>query len=125
MVGISPVFYRIFVTMALVDALVTSTYPVEKTTVFRYVPPVPDPQNYAAEGMRPLENRRIVFQCLEAFKSIVIVSLPHPCDSEGSHISSFNRTIESFCVVDVGFDTRVVSTSFLVKDFSNGAGAKT
>jgi len=76
MVGISPVFYRIIVTTALIDALVTSAYPMETTTVLRYVPPVPDPQNYAAEGMRPLENRQVVFQCLEAFKSIVIVSRP-------------------------------------------------
>lgn len=74
MVGICPVFYRIIVTTALLDALVTSTYPMETTTVLRYVPPVPDPQNYAADGMRPLENRRVVFQCLEAFKRIIVVS---------------------------------------------------
>ena len=76
MVGISPVFYRVIVTTALIDALVTSTYPVETTTVLRYVPPVPDPENYATEGMRPLENRRVVFQCLEALKEIIIVSCP-------------------------------------------------
>ena len=76
MVGISPVFYRIIVTTALIDALVTSAYPVETTTILRYVPPVPDPENYAAEGMRPLENRRVVFQCLAALKEIIIVSYP-------------------------------------------------
>lgn len=76
MVGISPVFYRIIVTTALIDALVTSAYPKETTTALRHVLPVPDPHNYATEGMRPLENRRVVFQCLEAFKNIVIVSRP-------------------------------------------------
>ena len=76
MVGISPVFYRIIVTMALIDALVTSAYPVETTTILRYVPPVLNPENYAAEGMRPLENRRVVFQWLAALKEIIIVSYP-------------------------------------------------
>lgn len=64
-------------------------------------------------------DRRIVFQCLEAFKNIIIVSRLHPRDSEESHVSSFSRIYESFYVVVVGSDTHVVSTSPLVKDITN------
>ena len=74
MVGTAPTFYRVTVTTALIDALATSTYPAESTVVLKYTPPVPDPVNYSIQGMRPLENRRIVFQCLEAFKAVITSS---------------------------------------------------
>jgi hypothetical protein len=72
MVGNAPVFYRTFVTTALTDGLYESTRPKKSTTVLRYNPPVPDFRRYISEGMRPLENRRVVFQCLEAFKAVIV-----------------------------------------------------
>ena len=66
MVGAAPVFYRIPVTQALADALVTASYP-EQTVVSKFVPPVPDPNRYADRGMRPLDNRRF-----EAFKAGIV-----------------------------------------------------
>ena len=69
-------FYRIHVTTALVDALAASTYPQEETMVLRFIPPVPNQELYSTEGMHPLANRRSVFQCLEAFKSVIVYLLP-------------------------------------------------
>ena len=81
MIGTAPIFYHITVTAALIDALVTSNYPVEPTIVLKCIPPVPNPAKYTIQGIRPLENRRVVFQCLEAFK-MAIVSHLHPHDSD-------------------------------------------
>ncbi|KDR73309.1 hypothetical protein GALMADRAFT_100965 [Galerina marginata CBS 339.88] len=71
MMGSAPIFYRIPVTVALLNALVTATYPAEETIVLKYYPPVPNPDTYARLGMRPLGNRRVVLQCLEAFKALL------------------------------------------------------
>jgi hypothetical protein len=71
----APIFYRINVTTALVDALATSAYPQEETVVLRFIPPVPNQQLYSTEGMHPLANRRSVFQCLEALRAVVLVRL--------------------------------------------------
>ena len=67
MVGSAPYFYRVRVT----EALLTS-YPSEETVVLRFIPPVPDMDLYASEGMRPLRNRSVVFQCFEAFKAALV-----------------------------------------------------
>ncbi|KAF8909712.1 hypothetical protein CPB84DRAFT_1673391 [Gymnopilus junonius] len=72
MVGSSPIFYRVPVTTTLLNALVTATYPAEETIVLRYIPPVPNPETYRDLGMRPLANRRIVLQCFEGFKSLLV-----------------------------------------------------
>lgn len=72
MVGPCPVFYKIPVTQALVDALITSQYPAQPTVVQRLVPLVPDPDSYRRQGMNPLENRGIVFQCLEAMRGLLV-----------------------------------------------------
>ncbi|KIL62602.1 hypothetical protein M378DRAFT_80878 [Amanita muscaria Koide BX008] len=72
MVGPCPIFYKIPVTQALVDALITAQYPPQPTIVQRLVPPVPDPSSYRRHGMNPLENRRIVFQCLEAMRGLLV-----------------------------------------------------
>ena len=68
----APIFYRVPVTTALVDALAAATYPQEETVVLRFIPPVPNQELYRTEGMHPLANRRCVFQCLEAFKAVVV-----------------------------------------------------
>jgi hypothetical protein len=70
MFGTVPIFYRTTVTAAFMYALGTSTYPSESTIVLMYIPPAPNPANYIIRGIRPLENRRVVFQCLEAFKAL-------------------------------------------------------
>ena len=72
MVGPCPIFYKIPVTQALVDALITAQYPTQPTIVQRLVPPVPDPISYRRQGMNLLENRVIVFQCLEAMRGLLV-----------------------------------------------------
>lgn len=67
----APIFYRVHVTTALVDAVAVLAYPQEETTVLRFIPPVPNQEMYSTEGMHPLANRRSVFQCLEAFKAVI------------------------------------------------------
>jgi len=78
MIGTAPIFYRIFVTTALLQALATASYPQEETIVLKFVPPVPNQNRYRIDGMRPLDNRHIILQCFEAFKA-VIVRLFCPC----------------------------------------------
>jgi hypothetical protein len=69
--GSAPTFFKIPVSRALVKAVMTGQYPESTTVVERLLPPVQDVVNYTARGMKPLENRRIVFQCFQAFKSFV------------------------------------------------------
>ncbi|KAM6499421.1 hypothetical protein JOM56_004929 [Amanita muscaria] len=71
MVGTAPSFYRTTISESLLNALVTASYPTDKTVVFRFIPPVPNQMCYTIDGMRPLGNRRVVFQCLEAFKRFI------------------------------------------------------
>ena len=78
MIGTAPIFYRISVTTALLQALATASYPQEETIVLKFVPPVPNQNRYRIDGMRPLDNRHIILQCFEAFKA-VIVRLFCPC----------------------------------------------
>ena len=66
MVGPCPIFYKIPVTQTLVDALITSRYPV------LCKPPVPDPNSCRRHGINPLENRGIFFQCLEAMRALLV-----------------------------------------------------
>lgn len=72
MIGSAPIFYRITVTLSLLNALVTASYPAEETVVLRFIPPVPNPDSYRSDGMRPLVNRRIILQCFEAFKGLMV-----------------------------------------------------
>jgi hypothetical protein len=78
MIGTAPIFYRITVTTALLQALATASYPQEETIVLKFIPPVPNQNRYRIDGMRPLDNRHIILQCFEAFKA-VIVRLFCPC----------------------------------------------
>jgi len=75
MIGTAPIFYRIPVTTALLEELATASYPKEETTVLRYIPPVPHQHRYRNDGMRPLDNRRIILQCFEAFKVAIVCLL--------------------------------------------------
>jgi len=70
MTGTAPAFYRIPVTPPLLQALKDGYYPDEETVVLRFVPRVPIQERYL-DGMLSLENRRIIFQSLEAFKAVI------------------------------------------------------
>ncbi|KAF6747425.1 hypothetical protein DFP72DRAFT_919807 [Ephemerocybe angulata] len=72
MVGSAPTFYKITINSELALAVAGGVYPENETIVRKFVPPVPEPLNYAAQGMVPLENRRIVLQCFEAFRQFVV-----------------------------------------------------
>ncbi|KAJ7057881.1 hypothetical protein C8F01DRAFT_1151431 [Mycena amicta] len=72
MVGTAPMFYKIPISSELVTAIATAQYPPNVTTVSKFIPPVPDIRSYISEGMDPLENRQVVFQCLEAFKQFLV-----------------------------------------------------
>ena len=73
--GTAPVFYHIPVSPQLLEALATSTYPKEETVVLRFIPPVANPETYLSDGIRPLDNRRIILQCFEAFKASLVCLL--------------------------------------------------
>jgi len=68
MVGTTPAFYKVTVTLAFSKAVQTGTYPEIETRVFRYIPALPCRNS---EGMRPLPNRLEILRCLEAFKRFV------------------------------------------------------
>jgi hypothetical protein len=65
MIGSAVLFYLIPVT-DMVDAILTASY---QTVIFQFCSPVPNRTHYVdyGKGMRPLENRRIILQCFEAF----------------------------------------------------------
>ncbi|KAF5353350.1 hypothetical protein D9756_007804 [Leucocoprinus leucothites] len=72
MVGTTPTFYKIPVTRALLQHVAQGTYPPEPATRVTYCqPPVPRPARRYSEGMKPLDNRRQILSCYEAFKVIV------------------------------------------------------
>jgi hypothetical protein len=72
MVGTAPTFYKIPVTEELLTSLATSQYPPQATIVEKFFPPVPSLARLSNDGMRPLANRRIIFQCFEALKQFVV-----------------------------------------------------
>jgi hypothetical protein len=75
MIGTSPVFYKIPVTQELSNAVVSGIYPPNPTIVYFHLPPLPRPLRRMSEGMKPLDNRRSVLQCYEAFKRFVFTEL--------------------------------------------------
>ena len=54
MIGTAPIFYRILVTVRLLEALATATYPQEQTIVPRFIS---NQEWYRDDGMHPLANR--------------------------------------------------------------------
>lgn len=71
MKGTAPTFYKVPVTTTLVNAVATGMYPTQETVVYAHIPDIPRPARRWSEGMRPLDNRRIILSCYEAFKSFV------------------------------------------------------
>ncbi|KAF7783848.1 hypothetical protein Agabi119p4_13 [Agaricus bisporus var. burnettii] len=68
MVGTMPTFFKIPITQTLETHIAFGIYPPDETVVTYCYPPVPRPHS---EGMKPLDNRRKVLKCYEAFKAIV------------------------------------------------------
>ena len=72
MIGLAPAhFYKIIITQALVDAVMAGELPTEETILEHFTPPVPNMSTFLHEGLVPLENRRICFQCFEALKTLL------------------------------------------------------
>ncbi|KAF8548141.1 hypothetical protein OG21DRAFT_1516623 [Imleria badia] len=71
MVGTTPTFYKIPVTKTLLQHVAHGTYPPNLTHIALCQSPVPRPARRYTEGMKPLDNRRQILSCYEAFKPIV------------------------------------------------------
>ncbi|KAH8977933.1 hypothetical protein EDB86DRAFT_2816559, partial [Lactarius hatsudake] len=72
MVGVAPCFYKITITQALADAVMHSQFPTVETIVQHFIPPVStDLATFLRQGMLPLDNRRICFQCFEALRTLL------------------------------------------------------
>ncbi|KAF5315254.1 hypothetical protein D9619_007441 [Psilocybe cf. subviscida] len=73
MLGTSVAFYKITITQALADAVMSGIFPEETTFVYEFQPSLnlrsPD------AGMVTVENRRVLLKCFEAFKRLIVV--PH------------------------------------------------
>src|SRR6266850_3885298 len=71
--GTSPTFYKIPVSKNLVTAVQDGHYPKQETVVLAHRPAVvPSARRPCSdEGMNPLDNRRLIFSCFEAFKRFV------------------------------------------------------
>ncbi|TFK71456.1 hypothetical protein BDN72DRAFT_764883 [Pluteus cervinus] len=66
--GTAPTFYKIPITQDLLQSVGDATYPVQPTIVHKLRTPVQDVDKYFREGLRTLDNRRVIMQCFEAFK---------------------------------------------------------
>ncbi len=71
MEGTCPVFFKIPVSSDLVQHIRDGTYPPEETRVTYCYPPLPRPDLRRSEGMKPLDNRREILKCFEAFRAIM------------------------------------------------------
>ncbi|KAF8909527.1 hypothetical protein CPB85DRAFT_1222023, partial [Mucidula mucida] len=69
--GTSPTFLKIPVTESLSTHIRDGTYPPDITCVTFCKPPVPRPALWKSEGMKPLDSRRPILSCFEAFKTVV------------------------------------------------------
>ena len=65
--GTMPTFYKIPITPELVRAVESGEQPEQETVVYAYRPEVPRPE----EGMKPLDNRSILFSCFECFQQFL------------------------------------------------------
>jgi hypothetical protein len=72
MTGTSPTFFKIPVTAELIQAVELGRYPATPTVVAMHIPDIPRPARRLSEGMRPLDNRRNILACFEAFKQFVV-----------------------------------------------------
>lgn len=71
LVGSSPTFFKVPVTSELAEAVALGEYPATPTVVRAHLPVLPRPARRLSEGMKPLDNRRRILACYEAFKQFV------------------------------------------------------
>ncbi|KAJ6534456.1 hypothetical protein DFH09DRAFT_1043492 [Mycena vulgaris] len=71
LVGTSPTFYKVPLTEEFVRCVERGEYPDIPTIVAVHLPDLPRPQRRWVEGMKPLDNRRIILECYEAFKAFL------------------------------------------------------
>ncbi len=71
MIGTMPRFYKITITEALVNAVMLAQFPAEETIVQCFFPPIPNKTNFLHQGMQPLDNWQICFQCFEALRGLL------------------------------------------------------
>ena len=71
MLGSSPTFYKIPVTKELAHAVALGQFPATPTVVNAHLLAVPRPTRRLSEGMKPLDNRRHILACYEAFMQFV------------------------------------------------------
>ena len=70
----SPTFYKIPISEDLVTAVERGQYPTQETVVLAHTPAVPPSDSWdepELDGMDPLDNRRVILSCFEAFKQFV------------------------------------------------------
>ena len=71
MTGTSPSFFMIPITQDLSRSVERGQFPPTPTVVTGHVPDLPRPNRRFSEGMKPLDNRRSILQCYEAFKRFI------------------------------------------------------
>ncbi|KAJ7743911.1 hypothetical protein DFH07DRAFT_33529 [Mycena maculata] len=71
LVGTTPTFYKVPLTEELVQCVERGEYPNTPTIVAVHLPDLPRPHRRWVEGMKPLDNRRIILKCYEAFKAFL------------------------------------------------------
>lgn len=69
--GTGPIFYKIPSPQSWSMPSAEGSH-LRTRLVSKLIPPVPDVREYLREGMVPLKNRRVVFQCLAAFKPVSV-----------------------------------------------------
>ncbi|KAI6112836.1 hypothetical protein F5141DRAFT_742017 [Pisolithus sp. B1] len=71
MIGTSPTFFKIPITKELIQAVQRGQFPPTPTVVAMHRPILPRPRSRLSEGMQPLDNRRVIIACFEAYKQFV------------------------------------------------------
>ncbi|KAF9483605.1 hypothetical protein BDN70DRAFT_293024 [Pholiota conissans] len=70
MIATSPSFFKIPVSQELAWSIESGQSTSTPTTITGFIPELPHPDR-KKDGMRPLDNRRVILQCFEAFKKFV------------------------------------------------------
>ena len=72
LVGSSPTFYEICVTRELAQAVALGQFPAKPTVMYAHLPEIRRPSRRLIEGMKPLDNRRSILACYQAFKEGIV-----------------------------------------------------
>lgn len=71
MIGSAPTFYKIPITRELLSAVEAGQFPQTPTIFQSFVPPVVNQARFVQLGMNPLDQRRTVLECFEAFSRLL------------------------------------------------------